>query len=82
MILVERREMIESLLKEILNVLDFEIYEPLYTFMDAEPHVLYLSKNVKIITKVLRSQVARKRLTQVSCSISSNLKNLYNCLLL
>eukprot|EP01040_Poterioochromonas_malhamensis_P005636 gene5634-6056_t len=64
MILVERREMIESLLKEILNVLDFEIYEPLYTFMDAEPHVLYLSKNVKIITKVLRSQVARKRLTQ------------------
>ncbi len=69
MILVERREMIESLLKEILNVLDFEIYEPLYTFMDAEPHVLYLSKNVKIITKVLRSQVARKRLTQVSCSI-------------
>lgn len=66
MILVERREMIESLLKEILNVLDFEIYEPLYTFMDAEPHVLYLSKNVKIITKVLRSQIARKRLTQVS----------------
>jgi hypothetical protein len=68
MILVERREMIENVLKEILLILDFEIYDELFEFMDADRHLKIITKNINIIMKFIRSILARKRLVNVRIS--------------
>jgi uncharacterized membrane protein len=62
MILVERREAIESMLKEIVSVLDFEVYEPLMQFMSGSSHTSFLISNVNIIANIMRGLVAKKRL--------------------
>ena len=66
MILVERREMIEAIFKEILGVLDFEVYRPLGDFMDAFPHIDSLVKTVRKISNKMRSVLAKQRLNYVS----------------
>lgn len=65
MVLVERRELIEGVLKEILAILDFEIYDELLEFMDAEQHLKVITKNINRIVKFMRSIMAKKRLNQV-----------------
>lgn len=65
MILVERREMIEYFLKEVINNLDFELYQPLNVFIDAYSHMEVILKKLKIMIRFLRSIIAKKKLYSV-----------------
>lgn len=71
MILVERREMIEVLLKEIMNVLDFEAYAPLSEFMGAATHINFLIRKVDMMAKLMRSNLAKRRLYNVRLPFAS-----------
>jgi uncharacterized protein YfbU (UPF0304 family) len=73
MILIERREMIESFVKEIVNVIDFTLYEPLDTFIEGTSHLRQLLSCLKIVFRALRSYIAKKKMNFVRfiCFISS-----------
>jgi len=62
--LVERREMIELFLKELLCTVDYELYEPLSLFIEANRFISILHHKLKIIIKVFRMNVAKKSLNQ------------------
>jgi hypothetical protein len=66
MLLVERREMIESFLKELLQNVDYEQYEPLKVFMDAITHVTIVKNKIMKIIYFFRKVLAKNSLNFVS----------------
>lgn len=68
MLLVERREMIEAFIKELLMNVDYELYPPLAQFIEAKEHIVYLQRKVKSIVAFLRKLIARQALALVNLS--------------
>jgi len=66
MVLVERREMIEIYLKEVVTTIDFEMYEPLDRFIDGTKNVQRLLEKLSIIKRFFRQKLAKKKLLSVS----------------
>lgn len=62
MLLVERRELIETFVKETLELLDPEIYAPLALFLDSPPHFDHVRRQLKKVIKVLRRAPNKKKL--------------------
>lgn len=62
--LVERREMIEYFLKELLLNVDYELYEPLSQFIDATNFIGGFFNKLKLIIKYFRFNLAKKSLNQ------------------
>lgn len=65
MVLVERREMIENFLKEVVSLIDFELYSPLNKFLLAKENLTDLKHKVTKIVKYLRQRIARNKLNAV-----------------
>lgn len=66
MLLVERREMIETFLKEIVSNVDYEYYPALSTFLEAHVHIAAVRQKVTRIVTFLRTLLAKKSLHLVS----------------
>lgn len=66
MLLVERRELIETFVKETLELLDPEIYAPLALFLDSPPHFDHVRRQLKKVIKVLRRAPNKKKLLLVT----------------
>lgn len=66
MLLVERREMIEAFLKEIVSNVDYEYYPALSSFLEAQEHITIVRQKVTRIVKFLRTLLAKKSLHLVS----------------
>lgn len=62
MILVERREMIEAYLKDVVNTIDFEMYDPLNHFIDGTKQLQRLLSNLAVIIRFFRLKLAKKKL--------------------
>ena len=62
MVLVERREMIEIYLKEVVTTIDFEMYEPLDRFIDGTKNVQRLLEKLSIIKRSFRQKLAKTKL--------------------
>jgi hypothetical protein len=65
MILVERKEMLDQFLKEIVTQIDFELYEPLNSFIDAKNKWINVKNKIKIICKAIRRYQIKKKLNMV-----------------
>jgi hypothetical protein len=66
MVLVERRELIEVWLQQLLTVLDCTLYEPLDSFIEGSNHLLLVLDKLRIIIRTMRVHVAKKKLLFVS----------------
>lgn len=62
MVLIERREMIEIFMKELLTVVDFKMYEPLDSFIEGTIHLMLLQDKLRVVVRALRSYIAKKKL--------------------
>jgi hypothetical protein len=62
MVLIERREMIEVFIQDVVNKIDFEVYEPLGDFICAKENMKRLLLKVVIIKRVFRRFIAKKKL--------------------
>lgn len=65
MVLVERREMIEAFMKEVVSTIDFELYDPLDKFIEGKKNLQQLSEKLHIIVKFIRSKLVKKKLLPV-----------------
>eukprot|EP01031_Cornospumella_fuschlensis_P028131 gene28131-33970_t len=62
MVLIERREMIEHFVREVLGVLDFMFYEPLDEFIEGRENVIRVQRKLEVIVRNMRSYIAKKKL--------------------
>lgn len=54
--------MIEHFLKEIVGLVDFEVYKPLYRFIEADKHLGKLLRVTSTIAGVTKKYLAKKKL--------------------
>ena len=66
MILLERREIMEEFIQEVIMKIDFELYEPLNIFIHAKENMKRLLIKVAIVKKTFRKFIAKKKLNLVS----------------
>lgn len=65
MILLERREMVEEFIQEVVSKIDYEVYEPLSNFINAKENMKILLDKLSLIINVIRKFIAKKKLNEV-----------------
>jgi hypothetical protein len=72
MVLVERKEMIDTLLKEILGKIDYAYYPPLKEFLRADVYLGVLERKFKCIQRKFRRHLSRSKFNQVRECVSAS----------
>lgn len=69
MVLLERREMVEEFIQEVVAKIDYELYEPLNNFISAKENLKPLFQKLALIVSTIRKHIAKKKLNMVCKSI-------------